>query len=69
MKYQVWTKGDYEGWLRKDCQELVEVQVEVLAALKRGLEPLITQELAYQVEISIKEVPDNAVTETQTQTG
>jgi len=53
--YQVWTKDDYEGWKRKDCEDLAAAQGELLAALKAGKEPLLTVEIPFGVNIEIKE--------------
>jgi len=55
MSYQVWTKSEFEGWQRKDCEDLEAAQVELLAALKRGAEPLLTVEVPFGVNIEIKE--------------
>lgn len=55
MSYQVWTKDEYTGWTRKDCDDLVVARDEVLAALKKGLEPLLTVEVPFNVSIEIKE--------------
>ena len=53
--YQVWTKDEFEGWKRKDCDDLAVAQAELLAALKRGAEPLLTIEVPFDVNIKIKE--------------
>jgi len=55
MSYQVWTKDEFEGWKRKDCEDLTAAQAELLAALKRGAEPLLTVEIPFDVNIKIKE--------------
>ena len=55
--YQVWTKDEFEGWKRKDCEDLAAAQAELFAALKRGAEPLLTVEVPFDVNIKIKEVP------------
>jgi len=56
MNYQVWTKGDeYSGWSRKDCGDLPAALREVLAAIKRGQEPLLTVEVTYEISLNIKE--------------
>jgi hypothetical protein len=55
--YQVWTKSEYEGFTRKDCVDLAIAQLEILAALKKGLTPLLTVEVPFSIEVQIKEVP------------
>lgn len=55
MGYQVWTKEEFAGWTRKDCESLPDAQAELLAALKRGAEPLLTVEVPFDVNIKIKE--------------
>ena len=55
MLYQVWTKDEFEGWKRKDCEDLATVQQEIYFALKRGAEPLLTVEIPFDVNIKIKE--------------
>ena len=55
MSYQVWTKDEFEGWKRKDCEDLAAAQAELFAALKRGAEPLLTVEVPFDVNIKIKE--------------
>lgn len=59
MGYQVWTKDEFTGWGRKDCEDLAAAQVELLAALKRGAEPLLTVEVPFDVNIKIKEVKES----------
>jgi len=54
--YQVWTKSDsYSGFARKECADLAAAQVEIMAAIKRGEDPLLTVEVPFGVTIEIKE--------------
>ena len=54
--YQVWTKGDeYSGWARKDCPDLKTAMAELLAAIKAGKEPVLTEQVNYEVGIRVKE--------------
>ena len=55
MGYQVWTKDEYEAWKRTDCEDLPAAQVQILAALKAGREPLLTVEIPFEVKVEIKE--------------
>ena len=61
MSYQVWTKDEFEGWKRKDCTDLAAAQGEIMVALKRGAEPLLTMEVPFSVSIEIKEVKTGEV--------
>lgn len=65
MSYQVWTNVEFEGWKRKDCESLIEAQGELLAALKRGAEPLLTVEVPFDVNIKIKEDKIGEVTKSK----
>lgn len=65
MKYQVWTKDDYQAWQKKDCPDIIGAQTEILAALKKGKEPLLTVAVPYGVEITIKEDKIGETTEGQ----
>ena len=54
--YQVWTKGDeYSGWAKKDCPDLPTALAELLAFVKAGKEPVLTEEVKYEVGVRIKE--------------
>lgn len=55
MPYQVWTKDEYERWLRVDCEDAVTAKGEIFAAFKKGALPLLTIEVPYQVNIDIEE--------------
>ena len=66
--YQVWTKGDeYSGWAKIDCAELKAALASVLLAIKSGKEPLLTQEVKYEFEISVKEDKIGEATESKAQ--
>ena len=69
MNYQVWTKGDYEGYQKKDCPDLEAVQAAILEAVKAGKEPLVTVEVPYEVNIEIKGVTDSAVKKSKAKPG
>jgi hypothetical protein len=55
MNYQVWTKDDYQNFVKKDCPDMAAAQANILAALKAGKEPLLTVAVPWGVEITIKE--------------
>ena len=65
MEYQVWTKDDYQAWVKKDCADMVAAQTDILTALKQGKEPLLTVSVPWGVEITIKEDKIGATTESQ----
>jgi hypothetical protein len=68
MSYQVWTKGDeYSGWQRKDCPDLKTAMAELLAAIKAGKEPVLTEEVNYEVGIRVKEGKLDEVKESETE--
>ena len=69
MSYQVWTKDEFEGWKRKDCEDLLAAQVEIMAALKRGAEPLLTLEVPFDVNIKIKEGKVSEVSKSKARPG
>ena len=65
MRYQVWTKDDYQAWQIKDCLDLAAAQTEILGALKKGKEPLLTVAVPFGVSIIIEEGKVGEVTESQ----
>lgn len=64
--YQVWTKDEFEGWKRKDCESLGEAQDEIFVALKLGKAPTLTMEIPYNVQINIVEVKPSEVDKGET---
>ena len=63
MNYQVWTKDDYQAWVKKDCPDLAAAQAELLGALKKGKEPLLTVAVPFGVKIIVEEDKIGEVTE------
>ena len=55
MDYQVWTKDEYTGWEKVDCGDAAAVQREIEKAIRAGLEPLVTVEVPYDLNIKLKE--------------
>jgi len=66
MNYQVWTKDEYEGWKRVDCDGLEAVRAAVLVAIKGGKDPLVTVEVPFEVSIKIKEGEIGEATQSET---
>ena len=65
MHYQVWTKDDYQGFMKKDFPDLKTAQLEILVALKKGKDPLLTVAVPYGVVIIVEEEKIGEVTENQ----
>lgn len=55
MDYQVWTKDEYEGWKKVDCDGLETAQEELMKALLTGKDPLLTVTVPFDFNIKIKE--------------
>lgn len=55
MGYQVWTKTEFEGWQKEDCSTLDEAKGAIMLALQTGREPLLTQEVGYEISLKIRE--------------
>ncbi len=65
MNYQVWTKDDYQNFVKKDCPDMAAAQAEILGALKKGKEPLLTVAVPYGVVIIVEEDKIGETTESQ----
>lgn len=55
MNYQVWTKDEYEGWKKVDCEDKEAAMGAIDLALRAGMEPLLTVEIPYRVSIQLEE--------------
>jgi hypothetical protein len=54
--YQVWTKDEYEEkWSKQDCESLEEARQAILLAIRGGEQPLLTQEVGYEMQLKIRE--------------
>ncbi len=69
MSYQVWTKDEFTGWQRADAESLEAAKEQLLIALKKGLEPVLTIELPFNMNIDIKEGKPVETTKTKTEPG
>jgi len=57
MKYQVWTKDEYqELYTKVDCGDLPAARREIDKAVRTGQEPVLTVEVPYSIGIKIEEV-------------
>ena len=57
MEYQVWTKEEYgELYKKVDCGDITAVKRELDKAVRAGLEPLVTVEVPYELNIKLSEV-------------
>lgn len=66
--YHVWTKGDeYSGWQKKDFPAEPAALAEVLAAVRKGMDPLLTQSVPYEVVILRKEESPGEIAQGQAQ--
>ena len=56
MDYQVWIKRDYgDDYYKVDCGDLGAVRREVDKAVRAGQEPIVTQEVPYELNIKFGE--------------
>ena len=67
MPYQVWSQDEYKAWQKKDCGDLSTAQLEILGALKKGKEPLLTVAVPFSVNVIIEEGKAGETTENKTQ--
>lgn len=57
MEYQVWIKDEYgEGFTKVDCGDLPAAKRELDLAVRTGREPILTQELPYELSIKVGEL-------------
>ncbi len=57
MDYQVWTKEEFQdGWGRTDCGDLIAAKRQLDKAVRAGLEPLLTVEVPFKLDIKVSEV-------------
>jgi len=56
MDYQVWIKDEYgDTWTKVDCGDLPAAKRELDKAVRAGREPILTQELPYELSIKVGE--------------
>ena len=56
MDYQVWTKDEYgDIYTKVDCGDLAAARRELDKAVRAGREPILTQELPYELSIKVGE--------------
>ena len=56
MNYQVWIKDEYgEAWAKVDCGDLPAAKRELDKAVRSGRQPMLTQELPYELSIKVGE--------------
>lgn len=57
MDYQVWTKDEYgDAYTKVDCGDLPAARREIDMAIRAGREPILTQELPYELSITVGEL-------------
>jgi len=57
MDYQVWIKNEYdEGYTKVDCGDLGAAKREIDKAVRLGVEPILTIEIPYELNIKVSEV-------------
>ena len=57
MDYQVWIKDEYtDGYKKVDCGDLAAAKREIDKAVRAGQEPILTQEVPYELNIKVGEV-------------
>lgn len=57
MEYQVWTSDYGEQYTKIECGDLGAVKREVLKAVMAGKEPLVTQSLSFNINVTVTEGP------------
>ena len=56
MDYQIWTKSEFgDDWQRTDAGDLEAAKRELLAASKKGLEPILTVEVPFDLQLKVGE--------------
>ena len=57
MNYQVWIKDEFgDQWTLVPCGDLTAARREIDKAVRAGSEPILTQELPYELSIKLVEV-------------
>jgi len=57
MDYQVWTKEEYgDNYTKVDCGDLAAAKREIDKSVRIGREPMLTQEVPYELSIKVLEV-------------
>lgn len=69
MNYQLWTKNEYEGWSKVDCEDVPAVHREIEKAIRAGKEPLVTMEVSYDINIKLKEVLNGEIKKSKAKPG
>ena len=64
MGYNVWIKDEFgDMYKRVDCSNKEEAIAEILMAIKKGAEPLLTQVVPFSINVDVGSAHDpNAVT-------
>ena len=62
MEYQVWTKDEFgDSYAKTDCGDLEAAKREIDKGIRAGQEPILTQEIPYEVGIKLTEVKVEAI--------